>query len=189
LSLLTIAEARALIASGLSDANLQAAIDREEAWLPSIVGTLTGERSQTFYIRSTDQDDPLLLQRPTGAVTVTDDGTALAGSAVRLLRGGTILEKATGSWNGTVVATYTPTDEDVVKAALIDLVRLRITSSPFVAETAGPYSYQRGGSDATRSIEASRLRIARSLLPHRGPTTVRLPNGAASERIGTVVSS
>ena len=190
MSLLTIAEARALIASSLSDTDLQAAIDREESWLARVIGALSGERTQTVWVRDTDLDDPLLLPRPTDSVAVTDGGTALDASAVRLFAGGTIIEKATGSWTGPSVAiTSTPDDEDEVKRVLIDLVRLTVTASPFVSETAGPYSYQRGGDDAVRSIDASRKRLAASLLPHQGAKSIRLRSGAFSARIGEAVSS
>jgi hypothetical protein len=162
MSLLTmIAEARALVATGLSDSDLQVAIDREESWLAHIVGALSGERTQTLWVRSTDLDDRLLLQRPTGSVEVTDGDTALDASAVRLLSGGTIIEKATGPWTGPSVAvTYTPDDEGEIKRVLIDLVRMTITSTPFVSEQAGSYSYQRGGDSAVRSIDAARRRLA-----------------------------
>ncbi len=190
MSLLTIAEARALITTSLGDTDLQAAIDREESWLARSIGALSGERTQTLWVRSTDLDDPLLLQRPTDAVAVTDGGVALDASAVRLLAGGTIIEKATGSWTGPSVAvTSTPDDEDEVKRVLIDLVRLTVTTSPFVSETTGPYSYQRGGDDATRSIDAARRTLASDLLPHKGPKSVRLRSGAFSARIGEVASS
>ncbi len=190
MSLLTVAEARALITSSLGDTDLQAAIDREESWLARSIGALSGERTQTLWVRSTDLDDPLLLQRPTDAVAVTDGGVALDASAVRLLAGGTIIEKATGSWTGPSVAvTSTPNDEDEVKRVLVDLVRLTVTASPFVSEQAGSFSYQRGGDNAARSIAGSRRELVKAQLSHKGPKSVRLRSGAFSARIGEVASS
>ena len=101
-----------------------------------------------------------------------------------------VIEKATDSWTGpSVVVTYTPDDGDAVKRALVDLVRLTVTASPFVSEDAGGYSYQRSEGDPARTIEASRAAIVRSLQPHRGPGSARLRSGAFSERVGEVASA
>ena len=60
-SLTSITEVRALVRSRLSDSDLQAVIDREEAWLAGRVGALTGARTDTFTPGF--GDTPLYLRR------------------------------------------------------------------------------------------------------------------------------
>lgn len=179
MSLLLLAEARALISTGLGDADLQGVIDREEAWLARRIGALTGSRTQTFHVRSADADDPLWLRRPTSAVTVTDNGVAT--TAVRLLRDGSMVESTAGSWTGPVAVTYTPTDPEEVRRAIVALVRLSVSDSAYDSETIGDYSYSR-----ERSPAAQREAIVRDLVPRRGPGTIRLRSPYGSERVGAV---
>ena len=75
-SVVSIAEVRALVNSRLSDVDLQAVIDREEAWLAGRVGALVGERTDTF--RPGLGDTTLYLRRRAESVVVTDDGVTLA---------------------------------------------------------------------------------------------------------------
>ena len=74
-SLVSIAEVRALINSRLGDVDLQAVIDREEAWLAGRVGPLAGQRTDTF--RPGLGDTTLYLRRRAESVVVTDDGVTL----------------------------------------------------------------------------------------------------------------
>lgn len=187
MSLLTLAEARALISTGLGDADFQGVIDREEAWLARRIGVLIGTRTQTFHVRDSDADDPLWLRRPTSAVSVTDGGIALAGSDVRLLRDGTVVEKTTGSWTGPVDVAYAPDDTEEVRRVIVELIRFAVVSSPYASESIGDYSYSRAtasGSAATPSREA----LVRDLVPRRGPGTIRLRSPYGSERVGAVIS-
>lgn len=185
MSLLLLAEARALVGSGLGDPDLQAVIDREEAWLARRIGALSGSRVETFWPQPVDRDDPLRLRRPTASVAVTDGGVVLAGSAVRLLGDGTLAEKATGAWTGPSVAIVsTPTDTLEVKSGIVKLIRLTTTASPYDSETLGDYSYSRGGASEASQQQA----IVRDLLPHGGPGTIRLRPADESQRIGAVAS-
>ena len=59
MSLVMLSEVRALVETGLTDADLQAVLDREEGWLASRIGALTGERTETF--RPTLPDAPIYL--------------------------------------------------------------------------------------------------------------------------------
>ena len=183
MSLLLLAEARALISTGLGDADLQGVIDREEAWLARRVGALTGARTQTFHVHPADADDPLWLRRPTAAVTVTDNGVALTG--VRLLRDGAVVEKTTGSWTGPVTVAYAPNDSEEVRRVIIELLRIGVSASPYDSETIGDYSYSRG---SVRTPDAQRQDLVRDLVPPRGPGTIRLRSPYGSERVGAVVS-
>jgi hypothetical protein len=182
MAVLTLAEARALITTALGDSDLQAVIDREEAWLARRVGALSGSRSETFY--TGDHDGPLLLRRPTSSVTVTDGGVAVDSDDMRLLRDGTVVERVT-TWQGPiVVVTYTPNDAAEVDRVLVELVRTTLSSSLFVSERIGDYSYQRGGgSDPVRQTRDARLLLIRDLIPHRGPGTVALRSAAIPDRI------
>lgn len=182
MSLLTFAEASALISTGLGDAALQGVIDREEAWLARRIGALSGSRTQTFHVRAADADDPLHLRRPTSAVTVTDNGVAT--TAIRLLRDGSAVESTAGTWTGPVAVTYTPNDADEVRRVIVELIRLAVSASPYESEDIGDYSYSRGGFD--RSPDAQRQALVRDLIPRRGPGSVRLRSPYSSERVGAV---
>lgn len=180
MSLLLLAEARALISTGLGDADLQGVIDREEAWLARRIGALAGSRTQTFHVRTPDLDGPLSLRRPTSAVTVTDN--AVATTAVRLLRDGSVVESTAGAWAGPVAVTYTPNDSEEVRRGIVALVRLAVSDSAYTSETIDDYSYSRG--DGAASPAAQREAIVRDLIPRRGPGTIRLRSPYASERVG-----
>ena len=181
-SLVDIAAVRALVRSRLSDVDLQAVIDREEAWLAGRVGPLTGERTDTFMPGI--GDTPLYLRRRAESVVLTDDGRTLAASEF-------IFTPSTGmirriwtpnladlpswrqvylGWQGTVTATYTPADESDVKGVVIELVRLRVGETGYDSETIGDYSYTRGASAG----RLSRAGLARSILVKRPAYSLRL---------------
>lgn len=182
MSLLTLAEARALVSTRLGDVDLQGVIDREEAWLARRIGALSGSRTQTFHVRSADRDDPVRLRRPTSTVTVTDAGVLLAGSSVRLLRNGAAVEKTTGSWTGPVAVASTPNDTEEVRRVIAELIRVGVSASPYESETIGDYSYSRGSAGTP---DAQRHALVRDLVPHGGPGTIRL-RSYGSERVGAV---
>jgi len=182
MSLLTLAEARALISTSLGDVAFQGVIDREEAWLARRIGALSGARTQTFHVRVADADDPLWLRRPTSAVTVADNGVAT--TAIRLLRDGTVVEKTTGSWTGPVAVTSTPNDAEEVRRVIVELIRIGVSASAYAAETIGDYSYSRGADSPASQRDA----LVRDLVPRRGPGTIRLRSPYVSERVGAVTS-
>lgn len=182
-SLVTPAEVKALVQTSLTDSQLQAVIDREEAWLALRIGQLSGARTQTFYPRRTGER--LYLKRPADSVTVTNNGeTVTAGEAYgnyRLLSEGSIVDLVGTQWlsstsgfgNGPVTVAYTPNDSAAVKAAIIDLVRLRVTDSGYVSESIGQYSYQTAQAPGAR--EATRRAIVRALLPRHQFRSERIP--------------
>lgn len=136
MSVLSVAECRALVTTSLSDDDLQDIIDREESWLAHRVGPLTGERSQTFLTE--DGDEVLRLTRHTDSVTVEDDDGAYS---LASLRGWSdVLPASTDPWNGDTTVTYTPDDEHDVRRAIVTLVRLTLSESGYQAESAGGYS-------------------------------------------------
>jgi len=117
-------------------------------------------------------------------ITVTDgDDTLVFGDdsgEIRLLYGGTVIEKLevywTGGWDGlsgAVGVTWTPADTEEVKAAIIDLIRLRITDTGYISERIGQYSYQQAQTPGAR--EVTRRAIVTGLLirpPYRSERLV-----------------
>ena len=167
MSLVSIAEVRALVQTGLSDADLQAVIDREEAFLARRVGLLSGPRTVTV-LRPTESTVFRLL-RPATTATVTDNGvvTTVALIAERYI------ERVAGYWIGPVAITYTPTDAAEVKRVVIELVRLALSGSTYASETIGDYSYTRDARDGAVPT-VSRAGLIASLLPKSLPQTVAM---------------
>ena len=187
---LALEDARALIATALTDDQLNGVISREEKWLASQIGQLDGERTQTFY-PSYDQRR-ILLQRPTDSVVVEDNGVAVDDSDILLFNAA--IERKWGGWSGDawdgigwlggfhgpVTVTYTPNDIEQVKAVLIELVKLTLNSNPGMqSETTGAYSYTTSGT----SRLSERKKLARSLDPHFGPKTMQLRSSVAGDGI------
>lgn len=161
MSLLQIREVRAVIGTGLSDTDLQDAIEREEASLTSEIGALVGERIVT--VSPYDFDAPLWLERPASTVVVTDNAVT---ADVRVL-GSYAVERATGSWYGPVEITYTPTDELAVKRVLLGLLKLSlddIQSGAMEYEQMGSYSYRMANGER---LTGQRQSLVDSLRPRR----------------------
>lgn len=141
MSLVSLANAQARA----GDAVTQEMIDGVELWLAGEIGPLTGERTETFYLserRNLDIVDGLWLSRRTDSVTLTNDGDSLtADTDYRLINGLLIAHVSTGaSWGETIVATYTPTDEDMVIEAIYDLLTFRSLPSNLQSVRIGAYS-------------------------------------------------
>lgn len=175
-SLVSIAEVRALINSRLGDVDLQAVIDREEAWLAGRVGSLVGVRTDTF--RPGLGDTTLYLRRRAPSVVVTDDGASLVPdtdyrftpSSGAIRRGTTLGPLA---WRGVVTVTSTPSDTAAVKRAVIELVRGTVGETGLDAESIGDYAYTRGESAG----RVGRAGLARSILLRRPAYSMRLRSG------------
>lgn len=157
MSLVLPADVLAIMSPGVTGADLQAVIDREEAALAARIGPLTGSRTVTLHPAG-DLDLPLFLPRSTDATDRTDVDVF-----------GFQLERNDGGlWTVDEAFVFTPNDEAQVKLAILDLIRLTVTSSPYSQEST------EGHSD-TRRVDVSRARenIYRSLGPKLGPTSVR----------------
>lgn len=166
--LLELSEARALITTSLSDADLGDAIDREEAWLARRVGPLSGTRTETFI--TPDGDEVLQLARPAAVVSVTDEGGALAASAYALRGWADVVPADDTTWQSTVEVEYAADDESEVKRALITLVRLTVAESPHVSESQQGYSVTESMSYRRRM----RWEAWRGLLRPATPASTRL---------------
>jgi hypothetical protein len=175
-SVISPADVRALIDTPLDDSDLQTVIDREEGWLATVVGPLTGERSFTYYPSSLPDTyhGTLSLRRHVGSlddVTVNDAGTDLDNGVLRLVRNGWAIRRPTYRWGGPVIITWTPDDQATVETVIIDLLRLRINDSGLASENIGGYGYSTGGGAA---VDRRRDRLARSLLEPGRAKTVRV---------------
>ena len=120
-------------------------IDGVEAWLETQIGPLTGERTETFYLserRNQNTVDGLWLSRRTDSVELDNDGDTLtADTDYRLIGGLLVTHISTGAaWGDTIVATYTPTDEDVVTEAIISLLTFASLPSNLQSVRIGAYS-------------------------------------------------
>lgn len=178
--MITPADVEGLMSPGIDAADLALVIEREEDWLANDpvdgIGQLVGPRVDTIWVTPGD-DRPLLLRRPTAAVTVVDGGVALAADDVTLLQG-TRVERV-GAWRGpTVTVTSTPSDQAGVERVLLELVRLTLSASPYQQESSEGHSYTRPADQGV-----TRSRLARSLRPHRGVMSTRLRTGLKSGRV------
>lgn len=154
--------------TSLADADLQAVIDREEAWLAGRVGALVGARTDTFWPGLADT--PIYLGRRAASVVVTDNATAVAASDLQFTPASGIVRRTRGWWTGPVAITWTPTDADEVKRAVIELVRGTLGETGYDSETIGDYSYNRGDARA----RPSRSSIVRTILLRRPAYGLRI---------------
>lgn len=176
-SVTSLAEVRAVVgaAETLSDDDLQAIIDRQEAWLATQVGPLTGSRTERYWPTTVPLNTyrPLRLRRYATTVTVTDATVSVASDNVRLSPTGYALLRTDGPWIGPVDVTYTPDDEATVKEAVISLVGLVLGDQAYQSESMGDYSYSRPRRPV--SFRAERRRIVADLTGRSAvPSSVRV---------------
>ena len=170
-SVTSLAEVRALVTTPLSDIDLQAVIDREEAWLTGKVGQLSGPRTDEYLPGY--GDTPLYLRRRAESVAILDAGVALAASEFVFTPSTGMIRRgwpSAAGWQAPVSVTYTPSDLSDVKRVVIELVRGTVGESILQSETIGAYSYTRGGT----ADRPSRAGLARSLMVSRPAWSLRL---------------
>lgn len=188
MSIVSPAECESRFATGLTEDALQSVIDQQESWLSRQIGALVGERTVTLYPRP--YDGPIYLQRlpDPDTIIVTVQGSQLdsgqfrvEGSRIDRIFPGLssvidaeaddvlVAQPYIGRWSGIVTVKFTPVDEDDIRAAVISLVRLAVTDSPYSAESGEGHSYTR-----MASYVRQRGQIARTLQPSRsrGPLSV-----------------
>lgn len=133
-----IDQVRALVKTALSDSQLQAVIEREEAVLAAEVGPLGGLRVETFTITDRSSAYPIRLRRPTGAIAITEGNVSV--TDVRLTADGRTVVRLVPSgwaslpWGAVVEATYTPNDAARVTTWVIELVRARLALTGYLDE-------------------------------------------------------
>jgi hypothetical protein len=217
-TLVSADDVRALVPTSLTDAQLLEVITREEASIANELYWPTGlgmAAVQTFYVGyatwgdvyadtsvmspravantwwiQPDRMEPLRLSRAADTVTVVDNGVAVASADIRLLRRGSMIERASGGWQGPIVTvTYMPADIPIVKRVVIELVRLTLTETGYQSERIGDYSYQKHvRAGAGSSTEATRRSLIRSIRPSLPAGSMRVVGSNESVRVGGVVA-
>ena len=217
-TLVSTDDVRALVSTTLTDAQLLDVIIREEASVANELFWPTGlgqTATQTFYVGYStwaevyadtalmgprvvantwwlqpDLMEPLRLSRAADSVVVVDNGVTISSGDIRLLRRGTMIERASGGWHGPIVTvTYTPVDLPIVKRVVIELVRLTLTETGYQSERIGDYSYQKHvRAGAGSSTEATRRSLIRSIRPNLPAGSMRVVGSNESVRVGGVVA-
>ncbi len=165
MSLLTLAEARALVKTSLTDPELQAVIGREEDEIIRLYGA--HYISGTTVSETVEGGGPsLFVRRPILSVSsVAEDGTALESTAYRLWANQGRIERLPkgATWGEVITVVYVPQDDNSRrKAALIDLVRLAVERAALKSESiAGEYSYTAPDWEAERAKLLRRAGLAR----------------------------
>lgn len=141
MSLVVLATAQSRVGASVT----QAMIDGVEAWLETQIGPLDGERTETFYLserRNLATVDGLWLSRRTDSVVIDSDGdTLVLDTDYRLINGLLVQHISTGaSWGDTIVATYTPTDSEIVTEAIYDLLTVASLPNNLQSVRIGAYS-------------------------------------------------
>lgn len=168
-SLVAVEEARALVQTGLTDAQLQDVIEREEAALIRMIGphhaagltvteTLHGDRNRNLYLKRRIASVTSIVEYLTSTVGTPLDALNFQvwgdeGRVERLLAG--------TKWPSCpIVVTYAPQDDNLErKAAIIDLLRLALSRTGLMSESvAGEYAYT-----AFENTDEERGRVLRRL--------------------------
>lgn len=168
MSLITIAEVRALISTGLADVDLQAVVDRVEAEITRKIGAPQDDTGILQIVKTLAGEGPNLFL-PTeitsiGSILEVEEGNVtylVPATEYRVWAGGVIERLPEGAnWEDRVIVAYIPVDDRLLrKGAIIDLVRLDLSRTTFGSESiAGEYSYS-GAVD----FEKERKRILRRL--------------------------
>lgn len=172
MSVTSVDDVRALVATGLSDANLQALIDRIEADITDAIGAPYVDASTPITeTHSGHRGKNLYLKRKIGSVSsITEYATLddLTGSALtehvdfRVWSGEGRVERIGGGWNAVATVSYVPVDDrSKWKAAVIDAVRLVIARMPMASESvAGELSYTAPHWEAEKRNIMRRLMLA-----------------------------
>jgi hypothetical protein len=166
MSLVTVAQARALINTSLSDANLQVVIDRVEAEFTARIGEPQNDANSVTITKTLPgEGENIFLPSEIGSVVSIveiEDGTTettLVSTDYRVWGCGVIERMPEGThWEDQVRVTYKPTDDRLRRAgAIIDVVRLDLNRTAMNSESiAGEYAYT-----APQNWEAVRRRIIR----------------------------
>ena len=169
MSLLSVAELRAQVATQLTDPQLQAVIDREEALIVTQYGGHYVDASTAFTEKYRGGGENLFLRRAVTSVSSISERVGLADAPLILstdayfvwANEGYLTRLPEGTrWGQHVTVAYVPQDDSALrKAVLIDILRLALSRTGLKSESiAGEYSYT-----ATDNWEAERAQIMRRL--------------------------
>jgi hypothetical protein len=168
MSIISIAECRALISHPISESDLLELIDRLDGELTEDIGPYNGTDSFSETIEGKDFPS-ILTRRPISSVTTLREYSAPGDTTGTLLTEGTSflvwgkqgrIDRVGNIWGHRVDITYVPTDQTKKrKQAVIDLIRVYLALSPLASETVtGEFSYQ-----SPDNWEAERRKIVRRL--------------------------
>lgn len=163
MSLLSVEEVRAQIPTGLSDAQIQAVIDREEAAVVRLYGPhYTGE--ELVEVLAGGGRALLFLPRRLQSVTALEvwngsDWEPVDTSLYYVWPESGIIENLAGTWPERVRVTYVPADDsEERKAVILELVRLALSREALSSgSVGGDYSF------TSPDWEKERARIMRRL--------------------------
>ncbi len=166
MSLLTLADVRALVKTSLTDPELQAVIGREEDEIIRLYGAHYTTSTATVSETLEGGGASLFLRRPILSVSsVTEDGAVLASADYRLWGGQGRIERLPkgATWGEVITVVYVPGDDNSRrKVALISLVQLAVERTALKSESiAGEYSYSAPDWEAERAKLLRRAGLAR----------------------------
>jgi len=146
MSLVSTAEVKALVNTGMSDADLQLVIDRVEAEITELIGAPQTDAYATQVVKTKRGEGQSLFMPAEiySVVSIVEDDVTLDPEEYRTWSGGVIERLPIGtSWGDRCVATYKPADDRAKrKSVIIDLVRLELNQTGLKSESiAGEYSY------------------------------------------------
>lgn len=167
MSLLTLSETRAQIQTSLTDAELQAVINREEDEIVRLYGASYSGSAGTVTETLEGGGAGLFLRRPlTTVASVTEDDAALAATDYRAWAQQGRLERLPkgARWGEVVAVVYVPYDDNLRrKSVLVDLVRLAVEKTALKSESiAGEYSYSAPEWEAERAQLLRRIGFLRA---------------------------
>lgn len=142
MSLVTLSDAQ----DRVGEAVTQDHIDEVEEQLRRLIGPLTGERTETFFLpdrRDKGIVDGLYLSRYTDSVAITHDGTSLTNLTDYRLLDNYLVERnpeSSTSWFEDMVATYSPNDEEQIRGVIYDWLSYRQTPAGLQSVRIGAYS-------------------------------------------------
>ena len=167
-TLLALDAIRELVQTGLSDAALEVVVDAEDAAIVDLLGPHTGTTTTTLSVSPGSRTRRLILHQRADSIEAVseywpDDDPSEAvdvpASEFLLDRGFQLVRHGGNCWRDRVIVTMTP-DRNLARrrAALVDLVRLRLQFTGLASEDEGSHSYS-----AIADHEAERQRILVSI--------------------------
>ncbi len=137
MSLVDLADVRALITTALSDTDLQAVIDREEAEIVRVFGAHGDGTATIAETVEGKRRESLLLSRPIASITSIVEYLLIGDPAQTLTTVDYFVWNAQGRitrlpkgthWGAYAIVTYAPINDQALRqAVLIDLIRLSLT--------------------------------------------------------------
>lgn len=151
MSVTSVAEARVLVQTGMSDEDLQALIDRIEADIETAIGApYVDENTSITEMHEGGKRNLLLKRRVLSVGTVTEyatlsdsTGTELTANTDFVVWGRQGRLERIGMWQARIEVVYVPADDRKQwKTAVIDLLRQMISRMPMASESlSGAFSY------------------------------------------------